>query len=491
VTLSSHRTAVSADFGDATEDNSVYETVVQYHRIFHPSETREVRVYLRAGNDTAVVRGESNAITLRVLGGKGDDLFADSSAAGNLYFYDDEAKSSIASLTATRVDTRPYDAPEPSEGVQFGIDWAPDWGSRRTWGTAVDYGGASGVVLGFGPTFTDYHFRRLPYRWRFDLRALVGIAELQPGLDVKADYRFENSMRSVETRASWPGYDSFHWFGRGNDSERVLTDETPVSFDRLEIASSFKSRFGRWRSDAGNDDEDDAESQDAHKDSRDDMRPMRGSIGIGPVLRYTRTSTSQASSFTKAQPLGFRPLWQTGGRAELDVKWTDGNAVPRRGYRVRAAAEGFPGTLDLPGAYATFTGELDGYVPLVGAIHFALRAGAIRTLGHSVPAFDAAAVGGRRTLRGFSSRRFAGETATYGSAELRVPMGEVPLLVRGELGVFALLDAGRVWDRGESPGGWHSGHGLGLWFAAFDRAISAAYAAGEQTKLYLWLGVPF
>ena len=78
-----------------------------------------------------------------------------------------------------------------------------------------------------------------------------------------------------------------------------------------------------------------------------------------------------------------------------------------------------------------------------------------------------------------------------GGIELRVPIDTVEFIVNGELGVFGLADAARVWADGDSPGGWHTAFGGGLWFAAFDRAFSVAYARGARGRLYLWQGLPF
>ena len=58
------------------------------------------------------------------------------------------------------------------------------------------------------------------------------------------------------------------------------------------------------------------------------------------------------------------------------------------------------------------------------------------------------------------------------------------------LGVFGLADAGRVYFDGESPGGWHTSYGGGVWFSSLGHALSLAYAKGETGRLYLRLGMP-
>ena len=124
----------------------------------------------------------------------------------------------------------------------------------------------------------------------------------------------------------------------------------------------------------------------------------------------------------------------------------------------------------------------------------ALRLGGKQVWGDA-PIHESAFLGGSATVRGYSFERFAGDAMLFGNAEARMPLARVRLLVRGDLGVLALADAGRVYLEGESPGGWHTAYGGGLWFRFQVRstllAASASYAQGERGIVYLKLGLPF
>jgi hypothetical protein len=471
-----------------------------YHRVFLPSETNDVRVFLHDGDDAAVIEGTGGTITVRAIGGDGDDVLADSSAAGNVYFYDAEGDNRIVTTASTTVDHREWHEPDYGDGLWLASrEWAPDWGDHRGWAVDVGHGSAAGIVLGFGPTYTRYGFRHLPYHWRAQALAYTGTGELTPGFALLFDYRFENSPHSIEVETSWPGYDSFQWFGYGNDTERLSKDDALVHMRRLEFESAFVWRFGPWRATLDGEEADAAEQGEATDASADvesqveerALRALRGSIGAGPLVRRSTTEPgAPAGPFALAQPLGFDRLWQVGARAEFELEQTDDDNVPHRGYRVKGSIVGFPGILDLPGAYGTAAGELNGYLPVMADVHLAARLGAVRSLGR-VPVFDAAALGGRRSLRGHSSRRFVGDLATYGGVELRVPIGDVAFILPGEIGVFALADAGRVFVDGDSPGGWHTAVGAGFWFSVLDRTVSAAWARGERGTLHIWSGLPF
>jgi hypothetical protein len=457
-----------------------------YRRVFLPGETHEVRVFLHDGDDIAVVHGPESPITIRIIGGDDDDVLADSSGTGRVHLYDADGDNRIVTTARTSFDDSEWNAPATDHLVihRHASDWAPDWGGGRGWGADLSHGTAEGVVVGYGPTFTNYGFRRLPYHWRIDGRLHSGLREFTPGVSLAFDYRMENAPHSIEMKASWPGYDSFRWFGLGNDTEPLPREAALVRMDRLEIESALIWRFGAWRR---------VESGDTAEETTAEigtLRALRGAIGAGPIIRRSATEPGPGGLFAVTRPLGFDPFWQAGSRVELELQQTDADAVPQRGYRLKTRVEGFPGVLDLPGAYGTAAAELNGYVPVTGGLHLAARLGAIRAFGE-VPAFDVATIGGQRTLRGYPSRRFAGDAATYGGIELRVPLGRVPLIAPASLGVFALGDAGRVWEDGASPGGWHTAWGGGLWLAVAERAVSAAWARGERGTLHVWLGMPF
>ena len=163
----------------------------------------------------------------------------------------------------------------------------------------------------------------------------------------------------------------------------------------------------------------------------------------------------------------------------------------RSGWTLRGQLDGYPGILDLPEFFGKATGAAATYVPLGDAgTHAAFRVGGSAATS-AAPVQDAIAIGGRSTVRGFSSQRFIGDRSAFGSAEIRVPVGTVPFLVKWKTGAFGLVDAGRVWLDGESPGGWHTGVGGGLWFSSLGQTLSVAYANGEGHHFYLQKGMSF
>ncbi len=103
-------------------------------------------------------------------------------------------------------------------------------------------------------------------------------------------------------------------------------------------------------------------------------------------------------------------------------------------------------------------------------------------------------MGGSRTLRGFDSDRFAGDSAIWGGVDLRLKLAEPRILFLGTFGAIGFVDVGRVFYEGESPGGWHTGYGGGIWLTPLgvDTTISALMARGQEaTRFYIYVGMPF
>jgi outer membrane protein assembly factor BamA len=218
------------------------------------------------------------------------------------------------------------------------------------------------------------------------------------------------------------------------------------------------------------------------------MRISVGKITVGPTVSWIDPEPAVGSPLSASGALGANGFSLAGVKAALQVDRTDDDAMPTSGFTVRAAAAGYPAVLGLDGAFGTLSASTTGYIPIMsGGPHFAVRLGGAVGTG-DVPFQFAPSIGGRSSLRGFSSRRFTGDASANAGVEFRVPVGEVNFMLRSKLGLFALADAGRVWLDGSSPGGIHTGVGGGFWLASLGRSVSVAYAQGEAGKFYVRLG---
>ncbi len=93
-------------------------------------------------------------------------------------------------------------------------------------------------------------------------------------------------------------------------------------------------------------------------------------------------------------------------------------------------------------------------------------------------------------MRGFRSRRFLGDSSLYGSAELRLRLSRLAIILPGDVGLLGFVDSGRVWLGGEDSNTWHTGAGGGIWYSLMDDLglLSAGIAHSKEDDLFFFKG---
>jgi outer membrane protein assembly factor BamA len=121
---------------------------------------------------------------------------------------------------------------------------------------------------------------------------------------------------------------------------------------------------------------------------------------------------------------------------------------------------------DVLTTYKKVSGVASGYVTAPVYTHptLALRIGGEKLWG-DFPYFDAAFIGGSRSLRTEHGQRFAGDASLFGTTEVRVPLVHFPFVLPLNVGAMGFADLARVYLDGESTGLWHKGTGAGLWIS--------------------------
>jgi hypothetical protein len=443
------------------------EATPYFYRRFSPVETKEVRVFLHGGNDQAVVEGTSPpaGILVRVIGGGGDDRLEDRGRGARTAFYDNRGENLFLRGETTVVDERDYAGPSWERG---GLTTPPrDWGrSTSAFRPIVEWRSNVGVVVGGGPASKEYGFRRYPWASSQHLRALWAPAHTRFGVEYLGEWRRTGTddLWRVDARATELEPTLFHGFG--NDTGRRLDEDAYRVWEREVVLEP----------------------------ALDLALTPRVRLAFGPALRYVAPRPEAGSPADIERPNGSDDYFQGGARARAFLDRRDSVPWPRRGFRVEAGGAAYPLVGGDAGAFGEAHAEARGYVPVPLPLEttLALRAGGKRVWGE-FPLQEAAFVGGAGTVRGFNYQRFAGDASLFGSAEARVKLARANLLVRGDLGVLGLADAGRVWFDGDSPGGWHTAVGGGVWFSFLDRkhTVTAAYAHGERSMLYFRMGLPF
>lgn len=435
-----------------------------YRRRFGTAETREVRLYLGAGDDTVTIGGAAaTPIRLRVISPVGNDLVADGAGRRSILVYDDGAPGGVVAHGARLV--RRLELPD-EPGIPR-LRETPHLLPPRDWGRSAgltlwpDFTSDLGLMLKLRRSQRFLGFRRQPFdhefcfeaTWAADPGAFRALAGLQVMDESSADGWTADVLGS--------GLEVLRFYGFGNDTpERGPSAAVDHQFYRLRLARDHVPAPG-WRLEAA------ALFQHAISEAPDGSRLARDApAGLG-----RRSRAGLGLAVARENPLGLADRWT--GR--LEGAW-------------HPAALG-----DRGGDWARFDAWLERRLRPLGRLSLEGRLSGAGLLG-SYPWDQAAFLGGRESLRGFEHDRFAGDASLLGSLRTRFHLMEETLLVPNRIELLLRADAGRVWLEGESSGDWHVGYGAGLWVTLLATGTGAGLSVGwseESTEYYLEAGAGF
>ena len=432
------------------------------HRVFDPAATHDLRLFLHGGADQVVIRGRSRAITLRVVGG-GHATVVDSSGDGHVRFYatgDDRAVGPAPTHVDTRADAGPP-PPRPYDDYRdWGSFWMPSW-----WGS---FGPDLGAFVGGGFARTDYGFRKYPYASRLQVRAGWSFGAATGRADFDAVVHRENSRARTTLYVRASGIEIVKYHGLGN-----------------EIVLSGADDFYRVR-------------QQQYLFMPGLVYPLgrHGEIGLGASVEFVKTREGDGRIVDVTAPYGSGEWGQVGGRLRLAWDSRDQPGYATRGLYAAVTGGIAPPVWDVDSTYGYVEGAVSTYLTAPSAPFrptLALRAGGKQVWG-PYPFFAAAFIGDAGSVRLGRQNRFGGDAAVYGNAELRLRLTRFFFILPGDLGIFGLADAGRVFLDGESSDQWHSSFGGGLWVSVLrpGTILSVALTRGAgRTGVYIGSGMAF
>jgi hypothetical protein len=449
-----------------------------FHRRFDPAETREIRLYLHGGNDIAAVTGDApQSIKLRIIGGNGNNTLVDSSSVGGRRNPTRLYETGVVSGVKYETDTARKDPDAEIDESLMVFNRLP---LTSAYGTLIppvkDRGSSIRPVIGFrssrglgtavriGATRYVYGFRRVPYKTM--MKAEVAYAtsnRYEVGLAY--DYRFESSGLHIPAEAKMSQFEVFQFHGFGND----VPDLHGRFYDVRQRQWTFRPAvgFSFW---------------------------PESDISLGPIVRYTSTDSLPNRFIAEQRPYGFPDFGQLGLQLRLhfDSRVEPDTTKPRGVLDLIGSA--YPAMWDVENAYSAVSGLASTFItlPVPKRPVLAFRAGGKKLFG-DFPYFDAAFLGGASSLRVEHRQQFAGDASVFGSAELRIPVAQFPLILPLDVGLIGFADAGRVYVDGESPGGWHTAVGGGFWVGFLDpgKSVNVVFTNRENRRVLVSLGFAF
>ena len=412
-----------------------------FFRRYDARETGEIRLYLHGGDDSAMVTGHvAQSIPLRLIGGNGINSLIDSSTVGRsrhwTSIYDVGRVDTVAYGKDTLFNRRPW------EHVRGELQPA-----QRDFGTSivpiVGYSDPRGLgaVPRLGFTRYRYGFEHRPYDSRLDLQAEYAFESFGWRVGGVYDQRFESSSLHFTAAARMSQLEIIKYYGLGN-----------ATIDSGSRSPYFNAQQRQWM-----------------------FRPAIGlalstssDLSLGPIVQYSTTDSTPGRFISATRPYGVGGFGQAGLQLILHHDFRDSTVDSPHRFMYDIVGSAFPAFWDVTTPFARLNATVVTSIPfdLPTQPLLVVRAGGKKVWG-TFPYYEAAFLGGDRTTRYMESQRYAGDAALFATSELRlhvVSFKFIPL----DMGVVGQAEAGRVYLNGDSPDGWHTAVGGGLWVGLKD-----------------------
>ena len=426
-----------------------------YSRILLTKETKEVRLYGIDENDIYHIDGEvKKGITVRLIGGRGKDIYADKSAAnGKKAFIYDDSQNEIITSRETVLKLSDNDPLRPV--YKYDSYFYDKKGLRPE----LFYDYPDRLYVGIGYKMINYKWNREPFASIHALHLRYSISQQALSLTYEGVVNRVFGKWNLEL---FGNYDWIRWtnfFGLGNETPEVTKN---LSYYRMRSREAMarvglNRRFGKYLT-----------------------------LSLSPFYRsfdiVKDTGRFVFQEFQDGKDLFVKNQFG-GGLVTLMYSSIDNPNLPTRGMILYGNVEYGRNLEESSRDYTRYTGIAELYVPLSKHFVGRVRTGASTVTGQ--PEFyQMTPMGGVWTMRGIRRDRYWGNTSFYSSQEMQYLTDMKSSIFNGKVGLLAFYDFGRVWLNGEKSNQWHNGYGAGFILAPFNKfAVAVTYGVSQQDRL--------
>lgn len=466
------------------------DEILKYKR-FNNEVTDEIRIYLQDGDDEVIVSGKSdNAPKIRIIGGDGKDLVTNLSNE-NVIFYDggkksktkgnvywDNEKYETIYETYSKIfenmrgnfdkeERKKYE--EEIKSLKYDPVSPPDKFQMTSFFPLFLYTPDIGPLFGGTYSYRKYGFRMDPYLYKLNFTAGYAPAKKSlTGLVADLDFDFMGIVKNAKLNFHFrkSGLEVNNYFGQGNNSY----------FNNNEYESNFY--------------------EVVHEVFTLDPTisfPRNKLLYFSAGLIYKNFDVKQSDTIDYTlKSLTTSPVNLLGVSGGVTFDKRDHPTAPFKGYFFSFQGTYFPGIFDKVYNFGRVSGDIRGYLGYRQNISLGIRLWGEKVIG-DFPFFESAFLGGFRLLRGFAGERFAGDAAVLGSAELRLKLFSMNILLPETVGIFTFAETGRVFVEGENSNLWHTGYGAGLFMFLLNRDITFRFtvARSKEREKVFYFGTGF
>ncbi|MEO6540426.1 MAG: BamA/TamA family outer membrane protein, partial [Ferruginibacter sp.] len=446
---------------------------VMYNRVFDQKVTNEIRLYGLNGSDKFEIDDDvTSKIKFRIIGGKGNDTFNLRGNVKNIVYDLTTEKNVSLNLRKTRKEFS--SDPAVNDYKTTGFEYTRIRFPQINLGFNVE----DRLLVGLGFSRRTYSFRKDPYST--DQKLVTLYAPIQGAFQVKYVGVFNKIIfkNDLIVRVDFVNPTLNNFFGFDNES--VYDKSKPLKYYRVRYKYIETDLLVRQRL-----------TNTFH-------------FSIGPSYYHYWSSYKDNDKRILGDPAVFgtdsagiyKPKQYLGGKAKLDISYTNNEVFPTRGITWFTEFSSMLGLNKNARPLTKFTSDMTIYASLSdhATLSAVLKFGGGHIFSKHYEYFQALSMGAGDVLRGYKKNRFSGRSSAYTSAELRVRLFKSQsYLVPGDVGVMGFYDIGRVWQKGEGSRKWHGAYGGGLYYIPYGLVmISATVAFSPEDKLYNFsLGTKF
>jgi hypothetical protein len=460
--------ALAVTIHKLAKDGSVKESI--FNRTFDPAVTKEIRLYVKDGNDSLVLDNRSSTIKLRVIGVEGTKKYHIENSLGRVPVYGMDNNVSLSGQ-AGRISKK-FDS--DTSNTHF----VPvDLYTRKMLLLNAGYNIDDRVLLGLSYKIVQPGFRKLPYGSTHSFSFLHSFATTGFRFSYNAELFKVLGKADITLRAdAFAPENSQNFYGLGNET----------SFNRTgDFVRYYRARFSLYQFDPA-------------------MRwgMSKSTISIGPSFQYYRYSRDDnegrfIEQVNELHSTDSATITKDKMYAGLVVNFIHNNRnsdiLPISGTYLDTRIAAYKGLNQFSNSIAQLTAAFSVYQPVSKKKGIILtdRIGGGVTLGKQA-FYQSQFLGGQGNLLGYREFRFGGQHSLYNNLELRVKVTDfINYIIPGQFGLLGFHDVGRVWRKNESSEIWHQGYGGGIYFAPASLAVFRFVMGHSNEGWYPYVAMKF
>ncbi|WP_316810073.1 BamA/TamA family outer membrane protein [Pedobacter heparinus] len=424
-----------------TKDGLVKDVI--FNRTFDPSVTKEIRLYVKDGNDSLVLNNSSSNIKLRLIGVKGKKNYHIENAYRRVPVYGMDSNVTLSGKTG-RIATH-FD--RDTSNTHF---VPTDLYTRKMLLLNAGYNIDDKLLLGLSYKIVQPGFRKWPYGSTHSFSFLHSFATEGFRFNYKAElFRVIGKVDLVLQADAYAPENSQNFYGLGNETSFNKTGDFVryyrARFSLYQFDPAIRWQIAKWTFSVG-------PSFQYYRYSRDDNE---GRFINNPSLLHSADS----ATITKDK-----------GYAGLSVNFINNNRnsdiLPSSGTYLEAKLSAYKGLNAFSNSIAQLNASFSVYQSIKKKkIVLTDRIGGGLTIGKQA-FYQSQFLGGQGNLLGYREFRFGGQHSLYNNLELRVKVADfINYILPGQFGLLGFHDIGRVWKKDEKSNVWHQGYGGGIYFA--------------------------